>query len=191
VPRAVRRQANWFRGIASRANFGRFERPPLKGLFMKLSTLAVVHARNEGFGDPLIHCHAGKQLVLTYVARKALEDYFRVPGGTPVTLQQWNLVVDRSLFQIERIEALGEPAVDRSEKFASLIPLALIAPEPRRAHRGAKFPGFGLLLMIVRIGTHVFALEAQGTALRGQRIPTLAPVLPLKITLNARRAAAN
>ena len=32
-----------------------------------------------------------------------------------------------SLFQIERVEAFDEPAVDRSEKIASLLPLALIA----------------------------------------------------------------
>jgi hypothetical protein len=41
------------------------------------------------------------------------------------------------VLQIERIEPFGEPAVDRSEKLASLIPLALIAPEPRHAHCGA------------------------------------------------------
>ena len=40
-----------------------------------------------------------------------------------------------SPLQIERVEALGEPAVDRSEKIAGLIPLALIAPEPRHAPR--------------------------------------------------------
>ena len=40
------------------------------------------------------------------------------------------------LFQIERVEAFGEPAVDRSEKIAGLIPLPLIAPEPRHAHGG-------------------------------------------------------
>ena len=57
------------------------------------------------------------------------------------------------LFQIKRIEALGEPAVYRSEKIAGLIPLALIAPEPRHAHRGAKFPGFGLLLTCYRKST--------------------------------------
>jgi hypothetical protein len=34
------------------------------------------------------------------------------------------------LFQIERVEAFGEQVVDRSEKLAGLIPLALIAPEP-------------------------------------------------------------
>ncbi len=37
------------------------------------------------------------------------------------------------LLQIERVEALGEPAVDRSEQFASLLRLSLITPEPRHA----------------------------------------------------------
>ena len=45
------------------------------------------------------------------------------------------------LFQIERIEAFGKPAVDGCDR----IPLALIAPEPRHAHRGAEFPGPCLL----------------------------------------------
>ena len=40
------------------------------------------------------------------------------------------------LLQIERIEPFGEPAVDRREKIAGLIPFALVAPEPRHAHRG-------------------------------------------------------
>ena len=35
------------------------------------------------------------------------------------------------LLQIARIEPFSEPAIDRSEKIAGLIPLALIAPEPR------------------------------------------------------------
>ena len=50
------------------------------------------------------------------------------------------------LLQIERVEAFGEPAVDRSEKIAGLCTPALIAPEPRHAHCGAQFPGLGLLL---------------------------------------------
>ena len=50
------------------------------------------------------------------------------------------------LFQIARVKPLGEPAVDRSEKLASLIALALIAPETRHVHRGAQFQGFCLLL---------------------------------------------
>jgi hypothetical protein len=45
------------------------------------------------------------------------------------------------LLQVERVEAFGKPAVHRSEQFACLIPLALIAPEPRHAHRRAKFKG--------------------------------------------------
>ena len=46
------------------------------------------------------------------------------------------------LFQIERVEALGEPSIDRSEKFAGLVPLALIAPEASHAQRGAKLSTF-------------------------------------------------
>jgi TonB family protein len=38
-----------------------------------------------------------------------------------------------SFFQIERVKSLSEPAVDRSEKLASLIPFALIAPETGEA----------------------------------------------------------
>ena len=34
------------------------------------------------------------------------------------------------LFQTERVETLGEPAVDRSEQLASLIPLALVTRKP-------------------------------------------------------------
>jgi hypothetical protein len=34
------------------------------------------------------------------------------------------------LFQIARVEAFGEPAVNRSEKIAGLLPFALIVPEP-------------------------------------------------------------
>jgi len=50
------------------------------------------------------------------------------------------------IFQIARVEAFGEPAIDRSEKIAGLIPLALIAPEPRHARRRAQFQGLCLLL---------------------------------------------
>jgi hypothetical protein len=35
-----------------------------------------------------------------------------------------------SVFQIERVEAFGEPAIDRGEQIASLLPFALIAPQP-------------------------------------------------------------
>jgi hypothetical protein len=42
------------------------------------------------------------------------------------------------LLQIERVEALGELAIDWSEKIAGLIPLALTASD--HTHRRAQFP---------------------------------------------------
>src|SRR5262249_36221114 len=48
-------------------------------------------------------------------------------------------------FQVARVEPLREPPVHRSQQFASLLHLALVTPEPREAHCGAEFPGFGLL----------------------------------------------
>ena len=53
------------------------------------------------------------------------------------------------LFKIERVEAFGEPAVDRSEKLASLIPLALIAPDPGKAGGGAKLEHLGALTLLL------------------------------------------
>src|SRR5262249_47730714 len=50
-----------------------------------------------------------------------------------------------SLLQVYRAKPFGEPAVDRSENVARLRSPALIAPKPRHAHRGPKFPGPCLL----------------------------------------------
>ena len=64
-----------------------------------------------------------------------------------MTFSSSQLVAQRfCLFQIARLKPLGEPAVDRSEKLASLILLSLVSPEPRNAHGGAEFPGLRLLL---------------------------------------------
>jgi hypothetical protein len=51
-----------------------------------------------------------------------------------------------SLFQVARVEAFGEPAVDRAEKIASFLRHPLVTPEPRHAHRPAQLPGLCLLL---------------------------------------------
>ena len=74
----------------------------------------------------------------------------RLPAGTKRPFR--NLLsgvqlVEQSLglLQVERVKAFGEPAVDWSDKIAGLIPFALIAFEPRHAHRGAQFPGLCLL----------------------------------------------
>ena len=48
--------------------------------------------------------------------------------------------------QIARAKPLSEPPVQRSQQFARLLQLALVAPEACEAHGGAEFPGFGLLL---------------------------------------------
>ena len=44
------------------------------------------------------------------------------------------------LLQIARVEPLRKPPVNRSEQFASLLRLALVAPEARKAYCGAEFP---------------------------------------------------
>ena len=42
--------------------------------------------------------------------------------------------------QIGRVEALGEPAVDRREEVAGFLVPTLLAPQPDEAHGGAQFP---------------------------------------------------
>src|SRR5262249_9447605 len=48
--------------------------------------------------------------------------------------------------EVARVEAFGEPAVDRGEQFARFGALALIAPQAREARRGAQLEGAGALL---------------------------------------------
>ena len=50
------------------------------------------------------------------------------------------------LFQIARIEPLRKPPINRSQQFARLLRLALVAPEAGEANGGAEFSGLGLLL---------------------------------------------
>ena len=51
------------------------------------------------------------------------------------------------LFEIGRVETLGEPAVDRGEKVAGFGWVTLIAAEPGEAHGSAQFPELGPLLL--------------------------------------------
>jgi hypothetical protein len=44
-------------------------------------------------------------------------------------------IVEQHLGLVERVEALGEPAIDRGEKIAGLLPFTLIAPEPRKSRQ--------------------------------------------------------
>lgn len=82
---------------------------------MKLSDFNVVHARPEAavlLDDPLIHCFAGNQIVLAYVFRQGLTDYFNIPGDRRITLAQWNLVVDRN---IEALKPIIEEKFNRDD----------------------------------------------------------------------------
>jgi hypothetical protein len=47
------------------------------------------------------------------------------------------------LLQIARLEPLRKPAVNRSQQFARLLQLPMVAPEPGKAHGGAEFPAPG------------------------------------------------
>jgi len=50
------------------------------------------------------------------------------------------------LFQIAGVEALGVPLTDRCEQIARFGAVALVAPQPGKAHCGAQFPQLGTLL---------------------------------------------
>jgi hypothetical protein len=72
---------------------------------MKLTAFAVVHSRIDGVEHtvdaPLIHCFDGKKIVLAYVSRTALEDYFSLSARP--SMQDSNLLVDRNLDALSRI----------------------------------------------------------------------------------------
>jgi hypothetical protein len=99
---------------------------------MSLSEFSVVHERSGGgsnFDDSLIHCFDGKRLVLAFVARQALDDYFRVPDAQRRTLEQWNLVTERNRHAFARVISAKYERGERSVTFDSLgesFPLVLV-----------------------------------------------------------------
>jgi tetratricopeptide (TPR) repeat protein len=97
-------------------------------------TFTIRRVRSSASSDDPIYLAAREQAIKGM--RKA-----GVPEESSCQLVQQRL----RLFQIARIKPIREPAVDRREKLTSLIPFALIAPEPRHAYRGAEFPGLRLL----------------------------------------------
>ena len=50
------------------------------------------------------------------------------------------------LLQVGRVEALGEPIVDRGKQVAGLTVLVLTLPKPSERYRGSDFPLFGRLI---------------------------------------------
>src|SRR5215813_11353040 len=63
-------------------------------------------------------------------------------GGSPQLVQQ-----SLRLFQIGCVEALSEPAVDRSEEVAGFGAAAVVAEQTREAGGGTQFPHLGFLLL--------------------------------------------
>jgi len=65
----------------------------------------VVHARTDGeehtVDEPLIHCFDGKQLVLAFVGRTALADYFRMARVYGFSEEHWRRI--RTNNPLERI----------------------------------------------------------------------------------------
>src|SRR5262249_60111119 len=86
--------------------------------------------------------HAGKPKVfratLQYVASAAPRAYGR-PRSRQFLQQRLRIL------QIARVEPLPKPPVNRSQQFARLLQLALVAPEAREAHGGAKLQKLRLL----------------------------------------------
>jgi len=76
-------------------------------------------ARHPSHGGGSSFTDKKKKAINITPTTTAINDNFTTP-----TLQQ-----RLSLLQIARVEPFGEPAVERSEKFASLLRLPLIAPQ--------------------------------------------------------------
>jgi hypothetical protein len=60
--------------------------------------------------------------------------------GSSAVLSAQRVEQRLGLLQIERIEALREPAIDRPQEIAGVVAFALVAPEPAKAAGGPEFP---------------------------------------------------
>ena len=109
---------------------------------MSLTGLAVVHARSDGVEHsvdaPLIHCHDGNKLVLAFVSRTALADYFRLPKRP--SMQESNLLVDRNLDAFGRIVRAKYDTGERSiyDAYGQSIPRVDVTLEDMQ-HSGEEF----------------------------------------------------
>jgi hypothetical protein len=71
------------------------------------------------------------------------------------------------VLQVERVETLSEPAVDRGQKIVGLLRIPSITPQPSQARRGAKLPGLCLLLASDGDGTLEIRLRFRRGGLGG------------------------
>ena len=77
------------------------------------------------------------------------------------------------VFQIGRIEALGEPAVEGREQVARLVSPALLGPQPGEARGGAQFVASRALLRAIAkaVRNESSALAGSGCGKRPLRSP--------------------
>lgn len=61
---------------------------------MMLTHFAVVHEHTEPLNRVLIHCFDGRQMVLVFISREAIDDYFH---RTALTASERNLLIARNL----------------------------------------------------------------------------------------------
>jgi hypothetical protein len=61
---------------------------------MPLTHFAVVHEHSEPLNRVLIHCFDDRQMILVFIARDAIDDYFRRSSLEP---RDRNLLMDRNL----------------------------------------------------------------------------------------------
>ena len=61
---------------------------------MPRTNFAVVHEHSEPLNRVLIYCFDGRQMVLLFIAREVIDDYFRRSALSP---RDRNLLIDRNL----------------------------------------------------------------------------------------------
>jgi hypothetical protein len=61
---------------------------------MPLTNFAVVREHVKSLNRVLIHCFDGRQMILVFISRQAIDDYFRRLSLTP---RDRNLLIDRNL----------------------------------------------------------------------------------------------
>src|SRR5262249_56798992 len=99
----------------------------------ELSNLTPGVSANLLYGCERFHLqHVGPQTFGRMATQHATAGIPGRPGGSGERLQQ-----RLGLLQVSGVEALGEPAVNRRERLARLILLALMLPKPSKAHAGS------------------------------------------------------
>src|SRR6266436_409628 len=78
----------------------------------------------------------------TWIGNRSRRSARAMPQGSPQLVQQ-----RLRLLKVGRVEAFGEPAVDRHEDIAGFGAPALVVPKAREVGGGAQFPPLGALLL--------------------------------------------